>query len=639
MRRAGMYFIVQVVLAACIHIHCTAQTSQNDQTLFRLAQQYERGGDYRGAADVYERLHLRDPDDFTYFDGYRRMLMQLRRFDEAIGITETRYRQNPRDVNLAAILGGMYYQAEEREHAFDIWEGILEQEPRNMVAYQQVATRMIDNRLLDEAIGVYLTGRKRIGQRHLFANDLAFLHAATMNYGDATREYLLLLEQTPQQLSFIQSRMSMYVLRNGGLAEAIEAAEAAAAEHRQRLQFQRLLAWLYREAGDFDDAYEVYRRIDNIENARGAEIFTFAQTAFREREYEAAARAYRDILDMHPDFERISDVRFGYARCLEGIGEARDSVEYAVYPVSPPAETGRVSEMRAVYGAVVDEYRAIVEDFPGSSVSALALLRIAYIQYHRYFDLDGAVETLERVVDRYPGGYVHKEARAMLGEILIVGGSFDEAIAQFNALAGDGSPNEDFADRAVLRKAEISFYRGDFDETLELLRELVHKSHSSFANNAIELQTFILENRAPAIRGVQSDEALEQYARAMHQKRRQRYSEAIAMLRDVIDEYPKALLVDDALLAVGDLYFAMQRYDDALAWYDRLKTHELIPGSGSQSILRDLALLRIAEVHQYGTGDRERAIRAYEDLIAEHPRSMYAADARKRIRLLRGDPS
>jgi tetratricopeptide (TPR) repeat protein len=287
-----VHFIILVVLIVGVdHPPLNAQIQQDDRTLYRLAQQYERGGDYRNASRIYERLYNREPGNFLYFDGYRRMLVQLREYDSAIEMTKTRLEQNPRDVNLRSILGGMYYRAEKRDKAFEMWEETLEREPRNMVAYQQITTQMIENRLLDQAIEVYKRGRENIGQPHLFANDLAFLYASTMNYRGATREYMLILEMTPQQLSFIQSRLSMYVLRNDGLEQAIEVAEEIAGRNRDKVQFQRLLAWLYREGKDFERAYQIYKQIDRSQNAQGAELYSFAQTTFREREYEIAARA------------------------------------------------------------------------------------------------------------------------------------------------------------------------------------------------------------------------------------------------------------------------------------------------------------------------------------------------------------
>jgi cellulose synthase operon protein C len=634
MRFVSLRSIIVLIFSVVLPIALLfGQSLPDERNLLRMAQTYERAGDYRNAVRLFEELHSRDSENFTYFDGYRRSLVQLREYDKAIRITEARLLSNPRDLNLKSILGTMYYRAEEREKAFRIWEETLALEPANMVSYQLVAGQMIENRLLEQAILIYERGRERVGQPYLFANDLAYLHSATMNYRGAALEYLLLLEHMPQQLSFIQSRMSMYILRNEGLEQAIEVTRQKAAEHSDKIQFQRLLAWLYREAKDFASALEIHRTLDRSQNARGAELFSFAQTVFREREYAVSARAYEDIILQYPDFDRIAYVRYGYARCIEEMTMQSDSILWAASPVPPPVNTQRINEMRSSYDRVLRTYAEVVGDFPGTPAAGQAMHRTGLIQYYWYFDLDGAIETLQDVARLYGRGEIYMDAVATIADIHIVRGRFDEARREYQRLMRSVQVTEEFKDKAQFRLAEIAFFGGEFDAALDSLRFLVHKSQSSYANDAILLQSFILENREPMIRGVRSDDALIHYAQAMHQRRQQRYSEAIAILEHIVREYPRALLVDDALMAAGDMYFSMRRFDEAIGMYARV--HEL----EEKSILRDRASMRIAEVYQYGLGNIAKAIETYEELLVEYPRSMFVTEARKRIRLLRGDPS
>jgi outer membrane protein assembly factor BamD (BamD/ComL family) len=47
--------------------------------------------------------------------------------------------------------------------------------------------------------------------------------------------------------------------------------------------------------------------------------------------------------------------------------------------------------------------------------------------------------------------------------------------------------------------------------------------------------------------------------------------------------------------------------------------------------------MRIAETFQRILKDKDRAIAAYEQILSKFPNSLYVEQARKRIRLLRGD--
>jgi tetratricopeptide (TPR) repeat protein len=55
------------------------------------------------------------------------------------------------------------------------------------------------------------------------------------------------------------------------------------------------------------------------------------------------------------------------------------------------------------------------------------------------------------------------------------------------------------------------------------------------------------------------------------------------------------------------------------------------------SSLPDRAQFSIGEIEEFGLRDRAAAIVAYEKLLADYPRSVWASTARKRIRALRGD--
>jgi outer membrane protein assembly factor BamD (BamD/ComL family) len=56
-----------------------------------------------------------------------------------------------------------------------------------------------------------------------------------------------------------------------------------------------------------------------------------------------------------------------------------------------------------------------------------------------------------------------------------------------------------------------------------------------------------------------------------------------------------------------------------------------------ESTVLDRTVIKIAEVYQFGTKDFPNAIASYQKLLEQYPHSIYAGEARKRIRELRGD--
>jgi len=91
------------------------------------------------------------------------------------------------------------------------------------------------------------------------------------------------------------------------------------------------------------------------------------------------------------------------------------------------------------------------------------------------------------------------------------------------------------------------------------------------------------------------------------------------------------LLVDDAVLRIGELSLKLKQVNEALEAFR--KVAQDMP----TSIYRDFAQFRIAEIYETVLVDRHKAIETYELVLSKYPNSLYAQEARKRVRLLRGD--
>jgi TolA-binding protein len=57
----------------------------------------------------------------------------------------------------------------------------------------------------------------------------------------------------------------------------------------------------------------------------------------------------------------------------------------------------------------------------------------------------------------------------------------------------------------------------------------------------------------------------------------------------------------------------------------------------AQDILADDARFLLAQIYEYDLNNKDLAIATYQDLLIQHSNSLYALDARTRIRFLRGD--
>jgi len=598
----------------------TAQTA--DQAVkFRLAQTYEQAGDFEKAARVYEELLAREPSNFVYFDGLQRMYMQLKRYDKAIILLKDRLSMNPGDVNLLGILGSVYYKAGNEKEAEAFWEKAIAVDPTNQNVYRIIASIELENRLLDKAADVYRRARVACNDPSLFTTDLAQLLAVSMDYAGSTREFVRWLRQNPNQLSYVQGRMASFT----GKEEARKVAMEVVRDEIRRSEETRLyelLGWLALEGKSFSDALEIYKKIDQLSNAQGGALYAFAERVYKEKAFEVAAKAYLELINMPVAGARLPSAQYGYASSLMQLSLLADTLAWIVSQQEIPE-----TESQPHYAGALAYFRKIIAEYPRTEFSARSYYQIGTLQFERYFDLDGALNSFGQVERELPGNpMLHYAVGLKIGEILIARGDTARAAARFLQTVDAPDATPDQQDEAGYRLAELAYFGGDFDSAIDRLSEISFDTKADYANDALQLLSFLQENTLTA------KAALTLFARADFLGRQRKLSEAIPIFQQLIQDYPQALLVDDALMKVASLQAKSGRYQDALESYQRL-----LNSFAETSIALDRAQFNMADIYHHGLKDIPKALAAYEKLLADYPQSVLCTHARKLIRELRGD--
>lgn len=578
---------------------------------FRLAQSYEKAGDFEAALGVYRDLFQKDSSNFVLIESLKRCHLQLKQHAEVVALINHGLTLNPGDIGAMAQLGSTYILMADEKKAYDAWDRAIASDPASEITYRVVGSAITQSRLFAKAIEVYRLGRKNCRNPDLFTSDIAYLHGIMLNYRESTEEYLSLLRQTPSQLNYIQSRIAGFITRDEGLRVSTEVVQRAVSGDGNNVTFRRLLAWLYMEAKNFNGAYDTYDEIDRLTKARGTELFGFAERALREKGYGPASRAYSDVISGFPGFALMPNARFGLARCLEELDSA-----------------GAAGRDRVPFAGAERAYREVVSDYPGTEYAAQSLFRLAVIRYRKMGDPAAAVEDL-RAVSRDYGRIltVATEARLMLGEIFIAMDRKDEAASILSELAGNVPYVGPHRERAALELAELHFYEGRYDSSLSILSGLLRNPGSDAANDGIALRMLISENRN------EYPGALRRFARAQLLGRQNDPAGAIRLLDEVLADSGGAGLHDLCTYRKAGILETTGRADDAIVAYEGLI--ESFP----ESLFRDRALYNLGMIHETVKKDTARAIEEYRMILENYPGSIHANEARKRIRDLRGDNS
>ena len=594
---------------------------------FRLAQSYEQAGNFEDAATLYKELLAKDQSNFVYVDALRRVYMQLKRYDDAIILLKNRLAAAPGDANTRAVLGGVYYKAGNEKGAHAEWNATIASEPANPNIYRIVANIMIENRLLDKTAEVYRKARIACSDPNLFTIDLAQLLAVSMDYTGATTEFLRWLKQNPTQLSFVQGRMATFTGKEEGRIAALGAVHAEIVQEENPRLYE-LLGWLHLEGKNFADALEAYKTLDRITNARGGQIYAFAERAFKEKAFAVAARAYKEAIDMPIAQQRLPYAKYGYACSLKELTTLADTL--ATFPSGGSEQQSNrypVTESRPQYSGAIGYFQEIIKEYPRSEFSARSYFQIGMIQFEKYFDLDAALASFQHVEEELPGlAVVQHDVTLTIGDVLTAKGDTAQAAARFARVLNTPTATPDQTDEASYRIAELEYFGGRFQDAIRRLGEITLNLKADYANDALQLLTFLQENTTTA------ELALREFARADFLARQRKNTEAIPLFLQIIDRYPQALLVDDALMKMASLQAQARMFTDAIASYGRLLSQ-----FKESSIALDIAQFNIGEIYQFGMNDIPNAMKSYEQLLSGFPQSIHATTARKRIRELRGD--
>lgn len=609
-----------VIIFSFLLFPLIVQAQESDQMAkLRLAERFEQAGDWERAVALFEDLYKFEPTNYTYLDGLQRSYAQIKEYDKAIKVIRSWFLTQPKDVNLMSTLGGLYYDSGQESSADSIWHAVISIDPHNMQLYRLVANEMMEHRLYDQCIRLYTAGRTMSKSETMFADELGSLYSAIQQYTSAVKEYTQLVKKSPDQLLFAQSRLSTFTSKPEALRATSKVISAETAASPDNIALHRLYAWLLMEDKHYDLALEQYRIIDKLGKANGNELFNFAQRLSQERAFRTAIEALKEVIDQYKNPQLIPYAQYEYARALERLSEETDVVETVLDSSSVAPEP----ESLPNYRQAIRLYETIVDKNPNPDLVAQSFLRIGIIKYEKLFDLNGAFDALSRIKNLPQTSNISCEATIVIG--LIQETRNDLTAAQKTFMSLNGIPLNVYRNQAIFKLAELDYYNAQFDSSLSKLKYFDINLKSDLANDALQLQYFIQENRTTA------PQALMEFAKADLLIRQRKYSESLAQFQDIIKRYPTALLVDDALIKIGDLHLRLKQVSEALVVF------HFLADSMQSSTLQDRAEFLVGEVYQKIQHNNNAAIEAYEKLLARYPYSLYAEEARKRIRFLRGD--
>lgn len=600
-----------------------AQPQQRDLDIkFRIGQNLEANGEWESAVKIYEEIYSVDSTNIVYFEALLRAYDQLKRYDDAKRVINSKLQKQPKDVNLISKLGKVHARAGEIKEAESIWQKIIDNNPNNLSVYGIVANAMIESRLFESALKVYQSGRQITKTEFAFASEIGYIHSLLMNYAEATKEYLLLLKQSPEQLNFIQSRMSLYTSKSDGLKSAIYITETSLEKDKKNLSLNRLLAWLYMEGKEYEKAMKIIITIDEITKSGGAELFAFAERAKREKAFEVASNAYQEIIKNYQKFQNLPAVKFGYAETKEASVEEKDTLKIYGTILKFSFKKINFDTLSNEYKNIIKLYEEVSTQYPKTEFAARASYRIASIYFKIFFDIESCLKLLSEIENNYKHyNLIFSDALILKSSVLIAKGQLEDARLKLEWLLNYSGSTAEHKDFAKYKIAEISYYLGNFQDALKALQDILKTQSNDIVNDAISLQVFIQDN-------IEDEKNLKLYSKAQFFIKQHQIEKAKEMLKQISE---KSELIAEATSELGDLNTYVGDYKNAIFEYEKLLKDY------PDNLLADKTILKLAELYHYALNDKSKAEQYYRKILEEHPKSIYINIARQKIREIRGD--
>lgn len=595
-----------------------AQQTNDFNNKYVLAQAYMQGGQYEKSEKIFEELYKTQPDNYQVFEGLNNSYVQLKKYDLSIALIENQLKVNPQNINFYGLLGSTYYLKGNDKKAFDIWDSAIDKVPNKETTYRVLANYAIERRAFDKAIEYLKKGEAEAKNKNYFSYDLANLYSLTMQYKKAVEEYCSILDNKGVQLGPIQSKILSFVNKPGALEQTIKVIK----EHQSdKIEFKYLLATLYDEAKEYDKALDIYEQIESAEKRQGYILLNFANYLTREKQFSKATQVYNEILSRFPNSPIISNVKLGYAKTLEASLDEDSTLNGNDWkPYSRPL-TLAGNEIRKVINA----YSEIVKSYPNSEVANESLLRIADILLNKKNDTSEAKKYFQQIISQQNSTKIF-DAYLGLGDIAIQKGKLDQAVLDYSKILDNKTAPLDKKNQAKLELAKISFYKNDFEKSKILLSEIISNMQDNSTNDALELSLLLTTSK--------NDSAnLAEFSKAELLTKQMKFDSASVIYKKLANNPRAFVLSQFAQIRDAEMDLAMDSLKTAVTKFS------MIADKGPENIYADKALYLEGKTYEFGLKNKDKAIEAYENLLAKFPNSIYLDEVRKKIVYLKNNLS
>lgn len=578
-----------------------------DGGVLSLAREYGRKGEWLKAEALYQELDTDAQLAPNVLPEYLHALLELKKYKEAEKLARKAVKRRPTDAGTGLALGGVYAAAGDTTAARKQYQKVVDGLTPEQV--QATAQEFQQRQLPRWAERSYLRGRVLAKNDTEYSPQLVQLYTSTSQKEGVLRETLRLAEQDAQQLPFVRNMLQNALKTEADFDTLEKLLITRTQQQPEQAAWSELLLWLHLQRRDFGGALVQARALDRRQRTEGGRVMDLAAIAQRNKDYETAIEGYQYVAQQYRGGQFYQPAR-------QRLIAAREEQVRNTFPVD-----------QAKLRALLADYQQLLTELGRTAQTADVLRNMALLHAFQLDEKDKGMQLLQEVIDlSRADAQLVDEAKVALGDIYLLRAEPWEATLLYSQVE-KSRKDSPLGYEAKLRNARLSYYAGDFKLAQSHLDILKQATSREIANDAMQLSLLIGDNTAMDTAGV----ALKDYAATELLVFQNKLPQAIQALDQLLTKYPGHALTDEAWFLKGQLQRRTGDYAGAL------ETLARITNNPKYDILSDDALFLTAEIEEQNRQDKARAQELYTQLLTKHAGSIYAAEARKRVRKLRGE--
>jgi tetratricopeptide (TPR) repeat protein len=582
------------------------------ETDVQLAQYYYSNGEFDKAVIYYQSLYAKNPTK-VYFLRYFDCLIKTKNRKDAEKILKKQINSNRKDVELKIMLGLFYEEDNNSKAADKIYNELIEDLPPIPNQIIELANLYVKKNKLDLALKSLTKGRKLLKESYPLNVQFAEVYATTGDFDNMFKELINLLEISITNQSSVQNTLVRFVDFSNLESKEYQSLKSILLDKTQKNAensvYAEMLIWFFIQSDNFSAAVTQSIALDKRINSYGEMTLDVGKIALENRYYEYSRKAFKSVMSFgldspfYMDAERLNlQVRFL---------ELTTNRNYSQEEIS----------------ATIDEYKQTIKRINNKRVSFDLGLELTYIQAFYGNQSTDAITLLNEMMTVSGITDVQKATCKMqLADIQVLTGDIWDASVLYMQIDTDFK-YEVIGQEAKFKNARIFYYDGEFDFAQSQLSILKESTSRLIANDAIQLSTLITDNF-----GLDSNfQIMGWFSQGDLQLEQHHYEKAFEYYDSVLRAEPGHSLEDEILFRKAKAMQLQGKWDEAILFLEKI-----ISKFGSD-ILADDAIFNLAEIYEIHKSDKEKALEFYKSIVQNYKGSLFSAEARKRVRLLRGE--